>query len=306
MRKHKQKPLRDWLLYAILRVLMVILSIFSIESNLTFARFLGRMLWKYFHKGRQRAIDNLTASFPDKDSQWVEKIGKRSFEQIAMLTVDMLFMPRMVTRSNWRKYSSYTNVEQVKWLMQQGKGLLMVTGHYGNFEIMGYLLGLFGYNIYSISRALDNRYVNDYLYGVRQQAGQKLVEKTGASKVISKIVTDGRTLCFIGDQDAGPKGIFVDYFGRKASTFKSVALCAMNYNVPIGVAFSRRRDNKFFFEIEVNRIIFPEEWQDKDNPMEWITAEFTKAIEEFVRRDPSQYWWIHRRWKHRPKNKKTS
>lgn len=218
-----------------------------------------------------------------------------------MLAVDVLFTPRLVKKYNWRSYSHYRNVERAKWLMQQGRGVLMVTGHYGNFEIIGYLLGLFGFNVYSIARPFDNKYISRYLYGVRQRAGQEIIDKKGASELMGQLLSGGATLCFIADQDAGRKGIFVDFFGRKASTYKSIGLLAMDRNLPIVVGCARRIDNRFYFEIIANRIIFPEEWQDKDHPLEWITEEYTKAIEEFVREDPSQYWWLHRRWKHRPK-----
>jgi len=67
------------------------------------------------------------------------------------------------------------------------------------------------------------------------------------------------------------------------------------------VGYSRRIDSSFRFEISVNRIIMPEEWAGKDDPLLWVTAEYTRAIEQFIREDPSQYWWLHRRWKHRPK-----
>jgi len=180
--------------------------------------------------------------------------------------------------------------------------MLMVAGHYSNFEIMGYMLGLFGYNIYSIARPLDNRFINKYLYDVRRRAGQKIIDKKGAAELMSKLTSKGATLCFIVDQDAGRKGIFVDFFGRKASTYKSIALLAITTNTPIGVGYSRRVDNRFFFEIGVNRIITPDEWADKEDPLKWITAEYTSAIEQFVREDPTQYWWLHRRWKHRPKD----
>ena len=74
--------------------------------------------------------------------------------------------------------------------------------------------------------------------------------------------------------------------------------------LPIVVGYARRIDNKFFFEIGCTRIIMPEEWADKKDPLLWVTAEYTKAIETFVREDPTQYWWLHRRWKHRPKDEK--
>ncbi len=178
----------------------------------------------------------------------------------------------------------------------------MVTAHYSNFEIVGYIMGMFGFNIYSIARPLDNKFISRYLYGVRQRAGQTILDKKGSAAMMEKIVSSGATLCFIADQDAGRKGIFVDFFGRKASTYKSIGLIAVTYNIPIVVGYSRRIGNRFYFEIGVNRIIYPEEWAEKEKPLEWITTEYTNAIEAFVREDPSQYWWLHRRWKHRPKN----
>jgi KDO2-lipid IV(A) lauroyltransferase len=263
------------------------------------------MLWKYYHRGRQRALDNLKASFPEKSEQWLWETGRKSFENIVMLAVDVVFTPRLVKKYNWRDYSCYVNIERTKWLMQEKQGLLLITGHYGNFEILGYLLGLFGFEIFSIARPLDNKFISRYLYAIRERVGQKIIDKKGAAEVMAHISENGGTLCFIADQDAGKKGVFVDFFGRKASTYKSIALLAITYKLPIGVGYARRIDNRFFFEIGVNRIIFPEEWADKDDPLIWITAEYTKAIEEFVRKDPSQYWWLHRRWKYRPKEETT-
>ncbi len=299
--KKRHNPVVDYLQYLILRVFVVFLFLFNVETILDFACLLGRLLWKHYHRGRNRALDNLRASFPDKSEQWLVQTGRRSFEHIVMLAVDVLFTPRLLKKHNLRNYSRLKTAEHAKWLMKENKGVILVTAHYGNFEIMGYMLGLFGFNIYSIARPLDNRYINRYLYDVRQRVGQRIVDKKGAAELMDKITSTGATLCFIGDQDAGSKGLFVDFFGRKASTYKSIGLLAITNNLPIAIGYSRRLDNRFYFEICANRIIFPREWADKDDPLLWITAEYNKAIEQFVREDPTQYWWLHRRWKHRPK-----
>jgi KDO2-lipid IV(A) lauroyltransferase len=303
-KKKKHNPFTDWLAYLALRILMVFLYLFDVETNLNTGCFLGRLLWKRYHRGRKRALDNLRASFPEKSEQWIQETGRRSFEHLAMLPIDVLFMARRVKKHNRRDYSCYKTVERAKWLMQEGRGLLMVAAHYSDFLIMGYILGLFDFNVYSIARPLDNRFLNRYLYGILKRSGLRTIDKRGAAELMGKIASTGATLCFIADQDAGKKGIFVDFFGRKASTYKSIGLIAITYNIPIAVGYSRRIDNRFYFEVGVNRIIFPEEWAQKDNPLEWITAEYSKAIEEFVRQDPSQYWWLHRRWKHQPRNKR--
>ena len=151
-KKKKRNPIKDYLIYLGIRVLAIVVHMFDVETNLRTARFFGRLMWKYYHRGRERALANLQASFPEKDREWIVRTGKESFQQIAMLVMDLVFVPRLVKKHNWRDYSRYKTVERAKWLMQEGRGLLLVAAHYGNFEIMGYLMGLFGFNVFSIAR----------------------------------------------------------------------------------------------------------------------------------------------------------
>ncbi|MCF7954239.1 MAG: lysophospholipid acyltransferase family protein [Phycisphaerae bacterium] len=303
-KNRKRNPVIDWIGYAALRVGLFILLRFSVKANLRFARFLGSQMWQHYERGRIRAMDNLRRSFPDKDEKWCQETGKRSFQQIVMLVIDIFYTSKLVTRDNWKKYTRYKNIEQVKWLMQGGQGILMLTAHYGNFEIMGYMIGLFGFNLYSIARPIDNPYINKYLLSLRKHTGQKIIDKKGATDKMEQIIAEHASIGFIADQDAGKKGVFVDFFGKKASTYKSIGLMAIQYDMPIVVASSKRVGDDFFFEIEVHRIIFPDEWKDKDDPLTWITQEYVKSTEDFIRQDPTQYWWLHRRWKHRPREER--
>jgi len=300
-KKRKLTRIEHLLHYLALRVVVVLLHTRTVEENLELASFLGRCLWRYYERGRTRATDNLRASYPDKSDDWIERVGMRSFEQIVMLTVDILYTPRIVRRSNWKDYADFKNIERVKWMLAEKRGMIMATAHYGNFEIIGYMLGLFGFDIYSVARPLDNPYVNSYLYGVRERMGQRIIDKKGAARLMPDILADGSALGFIADQDAGRKGIFVDFFGRKASTYKSIGLLALTNDLPIAVGYARRIGKQFRFEIACNRLIMPEEWRDKEDALQWVSQEYSNAIEEFIREDPSQYWWVHRRWKTRPK-----
>ncbi len=303
-KKRKQNPVADYLGYVLMRVALFILFLFPVSWCHRFGRFLGRLMWKHYKRGRIRAMDNLRASYPEKDIEWLEATGKRSFEQLVMLAIDVMFTPRLVEKDNWTDYARVINIERAKWMMKENKGMLMLTGHYGNFEIMGYMLGLFGFEVYSIARPLDNPYINDYLYGIRQRKGQKIINKKGATEEMTQLAEAGATLCFISDQDAGRKGVFVDFFGRKASSYKSIGLLAMQYNLPIGIGVCRRVNDAFSFEIEVGRIIMPSEWAEKEKPLDWVTAEYNKELENLICKDPTQYWWLHRRWKTRPKEER--
>jgi KDO2-lipid IV(A) lauroyltransferase len=163
---------------------------------------------------------------------------------------------------------------------------------------------VYGFPLTAVMRPLDNPHINAYLMETREARGLQLLYKKGATQSAEEILADGGALCFIADQNAGHKGLFVDFFGRKASTYKSIGLLAMECGVPIVAGYARRRSGRFAYEIGVNRIIYPSEWADKEDPLLWITQEYTAAIEAFVREDPTQYLWVHRRWKSRPKEER--
>ena len=143
--------------------------------------------------------------------------------------------------------------------------------------------------------------MNDYILGVRQRRGQRIIDKAGMTKEATSILENNGTIGFIADQNAGSKGVFVDFFGRKASTYKSIGLLAMEYKVPVVIGYTRRRERAFRFEVGTQDIIMPQDWENQDDPLIYITQRYTRAIEQIVRDDPGQYLWMHRRWKTRPK-----
>jgi KDO2-lipid IV(A) lauroyltransferase len=100
--------------------------------------------------------------------------------------------------------------------------------------------------------------------------------------------------------------MFVPFFGRLASTYKSIGLLAIQHDIPIVVGYARRINDRFSFEIGVQDTIYPDDWKNfprdqYQNELHYITTRYTKGIEDFIRADPTQYLWIHRRWKTRPK-----
>lgn len=250
-------------------------------------------------------MENLRLSYPEKSLTWLEQTTRRSFEHIVMLAFDVLYTTRLIRISTWTKYLEFDQITEPLRLMLHHRGVIMVTGHYGNFEVLGYALAVLGLESYSIARPIDNPYINKFLLGVRERQGQKIIDKKGATTDMLEILDSGSILSFIADQNAGRKGIFVDFFGRKASTYKSIGLLAMQYDLPIIVGYARRVQDQYRFELGYHRIIKPEEWKEQDDPLRWITAEYTRGIEGIVRADPEQYWWVHRRWKTRPREEQS-
>jgi KDO2-lipid IV(A) lauroyltransferase len=292
----------DRLAYLGLRVTSMAMHWFPVDLNLRTARLFGS-IWGHFDKRHTaRAIANLKNSFPLFSDEQCEKLARQSFQQMFMLGVEVLHTTRLVRIDTWRKYVELVDFHPTfELLMSENQGLIMLTGHYGNWEILGYVLATLGFGSTSVARPLDNPYINDWVFGVREKHGQKVVGKKGATNEITGLLEDGGVVGFVADQNAGSKGVFVDFFGRKASTYKSIGLLAMQYNVPVVIGYARRIDGRFKFQIGTQDIIYPKDWKDQADPLLYITQRYTKAIEDFVSADPSQYLWLHRRWKTRPK-----
>jgi KDO2-lipid IV(A) lauroyltransferase len=136
---------------------------------------------------------------------------------------------------------------------------------------------------------------------VREKQGQRILDKKGAVNEVTDLLDAGKAVGFIADQNAGTKGMFVEFFGRLASTYKSIGLLAMRYEVPVVIGYARRVNDRFHFKLGAQDVIYPEDWKSQDDPLRYLTQRYTKAIEDIVRADPGQYLWVHRRWKTRPK-----
>jgi KDO2-lipid IV(A) lauroyltransferase len=299
------KPRNDFidrLQYMGLRVACMLMHCWPVDANLRAARILGDLVYSADKKHRDRAIHNIRRGFPGMPEPQIRNLARRSMQNLFMFFVEVLFTTRLIRVDTWTRYVELENFHPVlEMLLRQQRGLIMLTGHFGNFEISNYVLGTLGFETTAIGRPLDNPYVNEWIMAVRERQGGKIIAKKGATEEVTTLLQNKGVIGFVADQNAGAKGVFVDFFGRQASTYKSIGLLAMEYQVPIVVGYARRIDDRFKFVIGAQDIILPEDWQNEQNPLFYITQRYTRAIEEFVRKDPGQYWWVHRRWKTRPK-----
>jgi KDO2-lipid IV(A) lauroyltransferase len=292
-----------WVQYAALRLFAFVLYMFPLEWNLRTARLIGRAWWHVLPRHRDRARAHLRLAYGDTLAPAeVDRIALRSMQHLVMLAFEMLFAPRLIDEWTWARYVRPVGIQQALDVMLRGRGALLLTGHFGSWELAGYLLAMYGFDVVAIMRPLDNVYINRLVVSTRRKRGLRLLDKKGATAEAEAVLDAGGVLGFIADQNAGRKGMFVDFFGVQASTYKSIGLLAMAQQVPIIVGYARRVGDRFLYEVGVQRIIRPEEWTDRDDPLRWITQEYTAAIEAIVRADPDQYLWIHRRWKSRPRS----
>ena len=132
-------------------------------------------------------------------------------------------------------------------------------------------------------------------------SGLELLDKNADYALILDMLGQGIGLGMVGDQDAGPRGMFVNFFGRPASTFKSIALLCLEYNAPIMIFGAVRVGHPMQYVIHLEDLILPEDYADRPDAPRAITERYTQALERLIRRHPEQYFWLHRRWKTQPK-----
>lgn len=300
-----RRPILDWVVYAGVRLVATLMLIFPIDINLRTARLLGWIWYHIMPRHRERAREHLRLAYGSQISaRQIDRMTLQSMQQMTMMAVEAIFTPRLISEWTWPRHVRLKGLNEAAELLLRNKGAILLTGHYGNWELVGFVLTALGFPLVAVMRPLDNPYINEFLMGVRARRGLRLLYKKGASQSAQDVLNAGGILGFIADQNAGHKGLFVDFFGHKASTYKSIGLLAMQHSVPIMVGYARRLSPRFQYEVGVNRIIRPEEWADRPEPLLWITQEYTRAIEDLVREAPEQYLWIHRRWKSRPKEEK--
>ncbi len=184
-------------------------------------------------------LDNLRHAFPGKYSEReLDALVRKVYRHFCLMLMEILFLPRLVNASNWRSYLDYRSEEEAKRMMElwiSGKPLLMVTGHFGNWEVSSYVLGFIGIRFCGIARPLDNPYLDDWMRRFREAQGQRILAKKGDFDQIQSVLAGGGVLGTLADQDAGQRGLYVDFFGRPASTHKAIALLALEHKVTIVV-----------------------------------------------------------------------
>jgi KDO2-lipid IV(A) lauroyltransferase len=161
-------------------------------------------------------------------------------------------------------------------------------------------MGLFGFPTYTVARQLDNRYLDRFVNDFRGHTGQYILPKHGSRESIQVVLGRGGILTLLGDQAAGEKACWVNFFGRPASTHKAVAAFSLVHDAPTMVSYARRLERPLHYEVGPVAICDPRSPDFQMGSIPLLAQWYTDHLELLIRRSPEQYWWLHRRWKGRP------
>ena len=196
-----------------------------------------------------------------------------------------------------RERTPITGLDALKEAIGRGRGLVMVTGHFGNWELGAASLAVRGIAVDGVVQRQRNPLVDRDIRAARERLGVRIIERHKASRLVLPSLAAGRVVGFVADQDAGRNGVFVPFFDHPASTHRGAALFALRARAPLFVGVAVRGPGGSYDcrteEIVVDRT------GTVDDVVFRLTAAFTRHLEAQIRTAPEQYFWLHRRWKTR-------
>lgn len=316
----------DLAVYLVIRLIVCVVQALPARLAYTLADTLALLVYTGARRRRQIAHNNLAAAFPElaADPVATDRLVRGMFTHFLRAAIELVLVSRKLTLNTWRRHVVLPDGGKILPPLLADRAALIVTGHLGNWELAGISLGLFGYHTHAIARVQDNPHLERFVRKFRQSSGQGIIAKNGEFDQLAAVMKAGGKVAVLADQDAGPRGVFVEFFGRPASAHKAIALLAMQHDavlVVTGVARVRRENHPshvarqpapglepMFYAVTCEDVIDPREYSGMSRlaGVREMTQRYTTALERLIRRHPEQYFWLHRRWKTRPTEKRTT
>ena len=242
---------------------------------------------------KKQVFDNLKLAFPDKSLSWYLKTAKYSYKFFISNFVQFLAFPKSFLKST----ITIKGQDLLNTTLDENRGIIFVSGHFGAWEILAAWLGHNNYPISAVATKQGNRGADRFFIELRSHFGMKHIYRKSSLDNMYNVLERGEILALVSDQDAKKRGVFVQYFGQQTSTPKGAARFHLENGAPIifTICYQNKPND---YTIEFHPIKFV-----ADATIESITQSYTSLLEEHIRRFPEQYFWWHRRWKTKPVTK---
>ena len=251
---------------------------------------------------RRRVVETqIAAAFPDWSAQRVTATAKAAYENLGRTTIETAVLSRYGPAQVLELFEECRDWHMLESAMAKGRGVILVAGHLGNWELAGSYIAARGIPIEAVARQMANPLFDAFLTRTRRRIGLEIVWDGDAVRRVPRTLRANRVAAFLIDQGAaGLASTWVPFFGRLAKTPRGPAVFALRLQTPvIFVAPLRLPDGRFSMSMEEVPV---HTTGDRNADIDRIVTDYTVALERWVRRAPEQYFWHHRRWKHQRPN----
>jgi KDO2-lipid IV(A) lauroyltransferase len=296
------KKFVDLLLFLLAYPVLYLLSFLPPTWAVRIGKWAGRLAFMVDARHRHITLVNLKVAFPDLLASERWKIARKAFENLGKTFLEIPGLARQ-RREDIQSRIRYVGVDRREWICAREEGgALLLTGHLGNWEMMALAFGWQDEaNLSFVARPLDNPYFDRWLTRLRTRSGNRIILKKGALREVSRALRDRRFVGLLMDQGAtGRDGVFVDFFGHLAGSSAALGLLASRFRVPVHPVYAIRDPSGPGQTVCIGEEIPVVRTGRKRDDMVENTQRFQKVLEEIIRKNPEQWFWMHRRWKGSP------
>lgn len=281
--------------YILFRTTFAIISLFPFRTISWFGSIAGTIVYRTIGLRKNVVMKNLQIAFPELNESERISICNDNYKNFGRTFFEYMVMHSRAEKII-EKYVVFDNPQIAKEFASYESACIGVTGHFGNFEFLGSVISSLGKPTTGIVKEMKNPKIEKYLQDLRKKSKMNIVKVKDGFKKIVETVKNKDILLIVSDQDAGPNGVFVDFFGIKSSTPPGTALIAQRNGLPVYVGHIVR-EKPFGFRVFLDKIEYDKNESSKDKLIMDITQKYTKILEKFVRKYPDHYFWMHKKWK---------
>lgn len=267
------------------------------------ARWLAGILGDRIRIRRRVVRENLRRAFPEWTAAECRAVTRGMWEHLLLMVVEIAHAERVIRVTTWRRHLRIHGMEEIVRLLWAERPKVILSGHFGNFELAAFLFGVFGFKIYSVARELDNPLLDRFVTRFRESRGQKILPKKGSAPDVTEVLENDGALGLLGDQAAGPKATWVEFFGRPASVHKAIAVFSLSSRAPVMVCSATRGRRLFDYDLRLEGVADPAACGPETADQLAVSQWYTSLLERSIRRAPAQYWWVHNRWRGKPRRR---
>ncbi len=285
--------------YGATRAAVAVLRLVSWRASSAVGAFLGRLAYSLFGIRRGVTERQIAAAFPSLSPAEVESTARRSYESIGRTFIETAVLPGTPIQGILDRFEEIDGWEHLEAAQALGKGVIIVTGHLGNWELGGAYVAARGVPLDVVARGMANPIMEEYVRVTRNEIGMAVVHDSQAVRQTPRALREGRVVAMVSDHDAlGLASTFVPFFGRPAKTPRGPAVFALRLGVPlVFVSPVREKSGRYALRIEPVPVV---ETGDREADVDAIVLAYTQILERLIRRYPDQYFWQHRRWRRQP------
>lgn len=291
----KSKKFRHKLEYFLVLFIKIFLNLFPYRTGIFFGSLIGEITYLIVPKRKKITLQNLSRCFKDKDQKNLKKIARSTYRNIGKSLTEYILFPKL----NKKKILNLVEIQGEELFdsaLKEKKGAVLVTGHFGSWELMGAALRQKGYPIDFLVGEQHNLLVDNLMNRHREMMGIGIIKMGVATRGVIKALRKNRFIAMLSDQDAGRDGTIVNFFGYPASTPRGPAAFCLKTDAPMIMGFIIRLDNKKQ-KIIFQKIEKEEKTGDKEKDINRLTQAYTSLLEDYVKKYPDHWYWLHRRWK---------